>query len=153
MSGYTSGPPTLAGFTSFLQNVVQINVAYLPPTAPIIGYALSVAQAIVNQLLQCAPGGIYNLAVYNLGASQIINFAEDQPGFTYFADRRKSYGILNFAAGVVASTADASTSVSLLNPDFMKQLTLQDLQNMKDPYGRQYIAFAQAYGPTIVGLS
>ena len=34
----------------------------------------------------------------------------------------------------------------------MKDFTLANLQNLKTPYGRQYLAWAQAYGP-LWGLS
>jgi hypothetical protein len=145
--------PTLTGFLAFISGVMGINPLYLPTDAPVIGYAFQVALALVNQSLCCVPGNIYALAVYNLAGSQVINFAPDQPGRTYFADLRKTLGISTFTAGVVSSTSDQGTSTALLNPEFMKGLTMQNLQNMKDPYGRQYIAFAQDYGPTVWGLS
>jgi hypothetical protein len=142
MSGY--GPPTLAGFQAFLAGVVGIDPLYLPPDAPVVGYALHVAKTIVNDALWIA--GTYTLAVYNLGASQVINFAPDQAGRTYFRDLRKELGISDWTAGVITSTSDQGTSESLLTPDFMKNLTMANLQQIKDPYGRQYIALAQDYG-------
>lgn len=138
---------------------MQINPLYLPTSAPIIGYAYNVALGITNPFLAragCAPGGqwsIYALAVYNLGGSNIVNFAQDQPGRTYFADLRKTLDITggkgfgSFAPGVVSSTADQGTATTLLNPEFMKTLTLANLQAIKDPWGRQYLQFSQAFGP------
>lgn len=142
MSGY--GPPTLAGFQAFLTGVVGIDPLYLPPNSPVIGYAFHVAKTIVNHALWVA--GTYTLAVYNLGASQVINFAPDQPGRTYFDGLRTKLKISDWTAGVVSSTSDQGTGTSLLNPDFMKNLTLANLQQIKDPYGRQYLAFAQDAG-------
>jgi hypothetical protein len=55
-------------------------------------------------------------------------------------------------AGVIGSSADETTSESLVVPEAMKNLTLQNLQNLKTPYGRQYLYFAQAFG-TNWGLS
>ena len=47
----------------------------------------------------------------------------------------------------MASASDEGTSTALLNPEFMKTLTLQNLQALKDPYGRTYLQFAQSFGP------
>ena len=96
--------PTLAGFNTFVYNVMGISPLYLPTNSPIIGYAFTVAMAIVSPTLgaaayHCQPGSqwsIYALAVYNLGGSNLINFAQDQPQRTYFADLRKTYGIAKF---------------------------------------------------------
>jgi hypothetical protein len=155
-------PPTLAGFQDFVYNVMKIDPTYLPASEPVIGYAFQVAMAVVNPELKHATipsltGGpntsVFAFAVYNLGGSQIIQFAQDQPGYAYFDETRVKLGIDKFSPGVVASTSDASTATSLLNPEFMRNLTMQNLQNMRDPWGRQYLAFAQAYGPTAWGLS
>jgi hypothetical protein len=148
MSG--CAPPTLTGFQAFLSGVAGIDPLYLPPDSPVVGYAFQVAQTLVNTALWAA--GTYTLAVYNLGTSQVINFAPDQTGRTFFLDLRKKLGIDRFAAGVVASTSDQSTGTSLLNPEFMKNLTLANLQQIKDPFGRQYLALAQDYGPSVWGL-
>jgi hypothetical protein len=82
----------------------------------------------------------------------LINFATDQSGQTFFATARTNYGINSFVAGVIGSSADETTSESLVVPEAMKNLTLQNLQNLKTPYGRQYLYFAQAFG-TNWGLS
>lgn len=133
---------------------MAIDPAYLPVDAPVIGYAFNVSLAITTTFLAGAacptPSGqwsVYALAVYNLGGSNLINFAQDQTGRTYFRDLRKDLGIASFQMGVVSSTADQGTSTALLNPEFMKTLTLQNLQSLKDPYGRAYLMFAQAAGP------
>lgn len=163
-----SATPNLTDYLSFIANVMAINVAYLPTDAPIITYTLQVAITTVNPLLasigtgQCyppisppsgiTPAPIYALAVYNLAGDLLINFASDQPGFTYFYDARKNYGINIFVPGVVGASADTGTSSSMVTPEFMKTFTMANLQNLKTPYGRQYLSFAQAYG-TLWGLS
>jgi hypothetical protein len=149
----TTTGPTRWGFNTFIYDVMQIDPLYLPHHSPIIGYAYTVALGMTDTLLRGAgrmPGSewsIYALAVYNLGGSNIINFAQDQPGRTYFADKRKEFGITKFQMGVVSGASDEGTATSLLNPEFMKTLTLQNLQALKDPWGRQYLMFAQATGP------
>jgi hypothetical protein len=148
----TTGP-TLAGFNTFIRGVMAIDPLYLPDNAPIIGYAYNAAAALVNPMLAqagCPPGSqwsIYAMAVYNLGGSNLIHYAQDQDGRVYFAEQRKSFRIDKFSPGVVASTSDEGTSVSLLNPEFMKTMTLQNLQAIKDPWGRAYLGFAQSFGP------
>lgn len=125
----------------------------LPDNSLVLVYAYDVAIAIVNDSLECVPP-IYKLAVYNLGGDNLVNWAPDQPGSTYWADLRgkEGYNIGAFAPGVVQATSDESTSTSLLNPEFMKTFTLANLQNLKTPWGRQYLAFAQSYG-TLWGLT
>lgn len=143
--------PTLASFQTFVADIMRIDPIYLPTNDPLIGYAFNVAMAIVNPALAAIPTvvgtwSIYALAVFNLAASTILNFAQDQTGRTYFTDLRKEMGMTNFSAGVITSSSDQGTSQSTLNPEFMKTLTLQNLQALNDPYGRQYLMFAQAYG-------
>ena len=71
----------------------------------------------------------------------------------FFLNARKAYKINAFVPGVVTSTNDLSTSVGLLNPDFMKNFTLQDLQLLKTPFGRAYLQVAMDYGPSLWGVS
>ncbi|MEX3914884.1 hypothetical protein AB4Y43_01370 [Paraburkholderia sp. BR10872] len=150
-------------YTTFIQQTMGIPTSALPTNSPFILQTLALAQEIVNPALQniSLPGGsnlgytgpgIYELAVYNLGGDMLINFAADQPGQVFFQNARASYGINSFKAGVIGSSADATTSESMVVPEAMKNLTLQNLQNLKTPYGRQYLYFAQAFG-TLWGLS
>lgn len=145
--------PTLAGFQAFIANVMMIDPLYLPPDAAVIGYAFDAAMSIVSEDLFLVPGGVYARAVNNLAASELINFAEDQPERTYFREKRRSLNLDQWTAGVVASTSDATSATGILNPDFMRNFTMQNLQNLKDPYGRAYLAIAQSYGPNIWGVS
>ena len=154
------GPgPTLAGFLAFIRSVMGIDPIYLPDDAPINQIALNVALGIVNRALRSVPAGALNQpppyvwAVYNLAGSTLINFAQDQAGRTFFRDKRAELGVNKFQAGVVSTSSDVSTSTGLATPEFMMKLTMRDLQTLKDPYGREYMMIAQAYGPTIVALS
>jgi hypothetical protein len=154
--------PTAAGFLVFIRQQMGISTAVLPDTSPYVGWAFNVAVEIVNLQLDCISPLIYGLAVYNLAADNLINYAQDLPGApiidgsqppaAFFQALRQSWDITGFVPGVITSSADVSTSESLLVPDFMKGLTLADLQNLKTPYGRQYLAFAQRIG-TNWGLS
>lgn len=144
--------PTPAGFLQFIRSVMGINTTVLPDGSQSITDAYDMAVAIVNLTLNVVPA-VYTLAVYNLAGDNLVNWAMDVAGQTYFAELRKELGVNNFAAGVVTSASDESTSTSLATPDYMKKLTLSDLQNLKTPYGRQYLAFAQRYGPGAWGVS
>lgn len=123
----------------------------------IVQDSLTIALEIVNEALCHASTRIYTLAVYNLAADRLINFANDSEilaNQTYFSDlREKKYKLSSFAPGVVASSSDEATATSLLNPEQMKNLTIMDLQTLKTPYGRQYMAFAQMWGQGIWGLT
>jgi hypothetical protein len=175
--------PTLAGFQNFIVQTMGISTTVLPADSPVIPFALAVAMGIVNQQLCAVPipsadaagvslnsGGItvYVFAVYNLAGSNLLSFAQDLPGamivpgsisdrnpngLPFFAYSRQQWQINAFVSGVVQSTADESTSTSLVVMDAAKMFVLSDLQNLKNPYGRQYLAFAQSAGPTTWGLS
>jgi hypothetical protein len=137
-----------------------IDPLVLPTNSPVIGWAFQVAMMIVNPDLATVATAygtvpatsLYELAVYNLAGDNLVNYAPDQPGRTYFADLRASLNLNAFTAGVVTTAADQNTSDSLAVPDSLKNLTIADLQNLKTPWGRAYLAIAQRYG-TLWGLS
>lgn len=119
--------------------------------------AYDVAVALVNRALQVVPSplrspSIYALCVYNLAGDNLVNYAQDRPNQTYFADLRKSFNILGFVGGVVQSTGDEATNESMVVPDAFKLFTMANLQQLKTPWGRQYLSFAQSYG-YLVGMS
>lgn len=160
--------PTLAGFQAFIYDIMKVPPKALPSTSPFIKYAFANALAIVNPALRkvCIPqkdaagvslntGGwtIYAEAVYNLSADLLINYAPDQPGFSYFTKLRRKLNITGFVSGIVQASSDESTSVSLVVQEAAKAFTLKDVQNLKTPYGRAYLGLAQSYGPTTWGLT
>lgn len=149
-----AGTPTLAGFQSFITNIMGIPSLALPSTSPVIAWVFDYALATVNPLLGLitAPAGssppvsYYVMAVYNLAGDQLVNLAPDQPGRTYFADMRNSYELNAFVPGVVSSTGDEGTNTSIAVSEALNRLTLSDLQNLKTPWGRQYLMLAQKMG-------
>lgn len=141
-----------AGFLSFIRNVMGITTLQLPDNSPAITDAYTVSIETVNLYIGSISTTFYDLAVYNLGGDYLLNWAPDTAPSTFFADYRKTNNLNGFVAGVVASSADEGTSNSLLVPDFFKTLSLSDLQELKTPYGRQYLAIAQKFGP-LWGLS
>ena len=143
---------TLDGFQSFVYGNMGINTTVLPTTSPDIATAYNLAIETVNQQISIAAPLSYDTAVYNLAGDYLINYASDQTGQTYFANLRADFHIYDFVAGVVQSADDQSTSDSLEIPESLKQLTLGDLQNLKTPYGRVYLAIAQKVG-TLWGIT
>ena len=166
----TTSGPTLAGFLAFVRNVMAITTAQLPDSSIYLNWALANAIAIVNPQLSVVPGlpqtdaagialfsdtppSIYTEAVYNLAADNLVNYAQDQNGETFFGDLRKSFNINGFVSGVISSSNDQSTGQSLVVQEAAKAFTLKDLQNLKTPWGRTYLGIAQSYGPSTWGLT
>ena len=163
--------PSLAGFLAFVRNTMGISAIILPDASPVIGMALAVSLAIVNRAFKavgsCSPAlpgvpavSIYTLMVYNLAGSNLINYAQDQPGakpvegskLPFFQDMREKLDINGFVSGVIESSSDNGTGNSMVVQEAAKNFTLADLQYLKDPWGRQYLAFAQRFG-TLWGIT
>jgi hypothetical protein len=150
-------PPTEAGFLTWLQQVVGFTTSVLPADSIYIDIAFNASISKVYCLIQCVDPYQYMLAVYNLGTSFIINMVQDQPGgptfpgsgdpgVPYWAGLRQSFGANSFTGGVISATSDETTSQTMTLPDWAASLTISDLQNLKDPYGRAYLAIAQSSG-------
>jgi hypothetical protein len=143
-----------------------VPVSALPTNSPALAFAYDFAIAIVNPALAgqswgpCYPGSfysgpLYTAAVYNLGGDNLINYAPDTGTTTpptYWAMLRAQFKINAFVAGVISSTSDQSTSESLEVIEAAKTFLLSDLQNLKTPYGRAYLAIAMRFG-SLWGLS
>ena len=155
--------PTVSGFTQFIRLAMGIGPDVLPPGSPVIAMALAVAQEIANDALDQISPTIYTLAVYNLAGDNLINYAPDaagappvdgsDPPTPYFAWARKQFNTNGFVSGVIQSSGDEGTNQSLVVQEAAKNFTMADLQNLKTPWGRQYLAFAQQCGPNVWGLS
>jgi hypothetical protein len=145
-SGTNSG--TVSPAPSF-----AVSAASATTYSPYLAWAFSVAIDIALAPPPGMPALMYVLAVYNLGMHQLLKIGQDQSGQTFFADQRKAFNLLTFQAGPVASSADQSTSETLVTADFIKGLTMQGLDQLNTPWGREYLAYAQMYGPSIVEVS
>ena len=152
MATVNTTPTEADWLANFVRLNMGISTVVLPDNSPSIDWAYQVAVAIVNPDLAQAEGPIYLLAVYNLAASNLINFAQDQAGQTYFTTLRDQFEINSFVPGVISSSSDVGTSESMTISKAFEELTLADLQYLKDPYGRQYLMFAQRAG-TLWGIT
>ena len=111
------------------------------------------------------------LAVYNLTMSNLIQWMVDPSGSTYWSKIRAQYGVTGsggaaaptvngvttptlagFVPGLVNSASDNGTSVGLTIPEGLSNLTIGQLQATNNPYGLQYLAWAQDVG-TLWGMS
>jgi hypothetical protein len=140
-------------FLAFIRTQMQIAMDVLPDTSATITFAYKIATDTVNSYIQQVSPDLYDQAVYNLGGDILINFAPD-PSTTdpFFSQLRTKWGIGNFTAGVVQATSDQGTSANLLVQDAAHLFTLDDMQRLKTPYGRQYLYIAQKFG-TLWGLT
>lgn len=138
-----------------------ISTDVLPDDDPVINVAFCIALDIVNCWINIASPAIYQFAVYNLGGSNIINYAQDQPDappvagskLPYFEYTRQRWNILGYLSGTISAASDESTSQSMVVPGQAENFTLSDIQLSKDPYGRAYLGFAQKFGQTIFGMT
>lgn len=143
--------PTLSGFILFIRDIMGIPSSVLPDNSSSIVFCFDLASEEVNQQLLAASPVFYSFAVYNCGGDYLINYAVDNPALTppdntYFAELRKKYNVYSFVAGVIESSYDAATGQSIAVPEALRELTLSDLQHMKTPWGREYLAIAQKVG-------
>lgn len=148
----TQPTPNGTDLATFLQTVAGIPTSALPANSPYIPWALSYAEEMTLLVLNAVGQDFYCMAVYCLATSFLINWCPDQMGGTYFQTLRQKWDITGFIGGTIQSSADQATSESLLAPDFLSGLTLQNLQALKDPFGRQWLAMNQELGP-IWGIS
>jgi len=72
---------------------------------------------------------------------------------SFFSQLRQQFNLLGFVPGVVTETHDETTGTTLTVPDFFRNLTLDDLDFIKTPWGRAYKAYEQKAGPTVIGLT
>lgn len=144
--------PSLDGFIAWTRAVMGIPTTAIPDNSDGYVAAYNVALDLVPQDFSGVAPTIYTLTVYNWGGSQLIQYQPDIRGQTYFADARAGYGINSFVAGVVNSANDVSTGEGLTVGQGLSNLQLIDLQRIKDPYGRQALAYMQSIG-TLWGLT
>lgn len=116
---------------------------------PVVAASLVAALATVNLAIATLDAYTYNDAVYNLAAHGVIASAPDQQDQTYFGDLRDDFKMVDPPYGAVASTSSAGHSVALMNPEWMRAMTMADLSTIKTPYGRAYMSIAQTYGSNI----
>lgn len=147
-----SPPPTQAGFNAWVASYMAVPSSALPPSSDALTNAYTFATDWVLPVINTVSPLQYTAAVYNLGGALLVQYAPDQPGQTYFADLRTNLKLNSFEAGVVASSGDEGTSVSLQVAEGFKNLSVGDLELLKSPWGRTYLNIAQQYGP-LWGLS
>lgn len=143
--------PNLADFTTYVYNQ-GVPEADLPTTSLWLQWAYDYAVDVAMN----APGMpsiLYVLAVYNAGVHRLLEIAQDLSGQTFFTNARTQYGLLNFNAGPVITAGDVTTNQSLMQPEWMKSMTLSANGLLKTPWGRMYLDYSQMYGPTVVGFS
>lgn len=148
--------PTQALFDAFVREEMGINSTVLPDNSKYLIWAYHQSRALVNRQIQLVSPLMYLIAVNNLGGDILVNIAQDvpdappvagsKPPAPFFAYTRRQLNLNSFVTGVITSTSDQGTSESMEVPDFVKNLTIADLQNLKTIWGRNYIGIAQSVG-------
>jgi len=158
--------PTLQGFTAFVRQKMGIPATILPDGDSCIEAAFWAAMTICNPYLQliCNPdpakatNTYFTWMVYNLGGDFLVRYAVDNPALTppndtYFQTLRQKMGMNTVTPGMIQSSSDQGTSVSYMIPGWYQDMTLKDQMLLQTPWGSAYLMLAQAYGPTIWGLT
>lgn len=148
--------PTLEDWLVWVNQIMGVPSIWLPPTSPAIPLAYSLAISIVNPVFASVPGPIYQQMVFNLAGHLLVTYAQDvttKPPYPYkvvdgepygyFSYIRKTNNVTGFVTGIVQSTGDEGTSVSLVVPESFKNLTMSQLQLTTTIWGRTYLGFAQ----------
>jgi hypothetical protein len=144
--------PNATDLYTILTTVAGVPTADLPADSPYVTWALSYAEELTLLVLRAVGQDFYCFAVYCLATSFLLNWCPDTPPSTFFADARDKMNLAGFTPGVVNSAADQGTSDGLLSPEFLSGLTMQNLQALKDPFGRAWLAASQELG-NIWGIS
>jgi hypothetical protein len=144
--------PTLAGFITFCRNVVGIPTVDMPDADAGFQTSLDYANLwIPDDLAKISPG-LFTAATYNWAASLLIQYQQDVAGQIFFTSARQSFGISNFVPGVISNASNEATSQGMTIGKGLSNMSLTDLQRVKDPYGRQALAILMDTG-TLWGLT
>lgn len=145
--------PNQADFNTFVYNQ-GVTTAQLPSNSEYLPWAFQYGVNVTTQTASALmPPPSYVLACYNAGFHYMLTIAQDQLGQTFFSGLRTQYNLLAFVAGAVISSGDQGTSQTLSGSRGLEDLSLAAMDFLKTPWGQQYLQYAQAYGPNIVGVS
>lgn len=143
-----SDEPTQDGFQAFVRTVMGVPESAIPET-PTLESAFGMAEDLAFPEIRRVSVRLYRSAVYNLAASFLVQFAQDSNASSlphFWQGLRRKLGINGFAPGIIQSSSDNGTSQTWAIPESAKTLSLADLDALKTPWGRAYIAIAQQYG-------
>ncbi|MCX7898514.1 MAG: hypothetical protein N2444_00225 [Methylocystis sp.] len=146
--------PTAAGFLAFLRTAVGVPLSALPDDSDFIpevyNYAINVAYSGFAAMPNADPSrrSLYATLVYNLGAHVLVSICPDQTGQTFFKALREKLALNSAFGGMITSASDEGTSASAVIPDWVSQMTLDEFDLIKSPWGRTYLRMAQKpFGP------
>lgn len=138
---------TRAGYLRYLRDSVGIPESALPDNSTAIDQTLCAGLEYIRtgMGLEHAPI-IFVRTAYNMATSLLLNYAEDEAGSKYFANMRKNLGLNDLSTGLMQSAADQGTAGTQQISQRMQNLSLADLQMLKDPYGRQVLSVLMQLG-------
>jgi hypothetical protein len=147
--------PTRQGYVNWIGNVMVVPIEVLPDDSIYIDLSYEMSLETVHHWINIASPKMYTQAVYNCAGAYLANIAQDDPNAqppleppldTYWTDLRNSLGFSSFMPGWINETHDENTGAAIITPNWLEGLTLGDMQMMKTPWGRTYMAIAQSIG-------
>jgi len=151
--GWTNpNAPNLTDFTNWVYAYIGVTVQALPLNSPWPGYAFNQAQSLVP-CYSTVSAIQFVLATYNCAGHILLKITPDQQGQAFFAGVRKDMKLLEPQIGAIVSSSDNGSSNSFAVGDGMRNMTIGDLDFMRTPMGRDYLAYLQDFGPGVWGLS
>lgn len=138
--------PTLVGFTAYCR-ANGFTVDAIPDDDPGFQIDLDIALAWVPRQFNAVSCTVYTYTVYQWGASVMINRQPDQTDSTFFQDLRTKFLIDNFVPGVISAASDQGTAESLTVGTALSNMSMIDLQRIKDPFGREALSTMMSIGP------
>lgn len=141
--------PSLQAFTAWIYGVMGVPLSALPEDSMVIPLVYEETRewlAPLSPYFSESPA-TWRVLFFNLGGHFLIGQAPDVEGSYFFEGKREEFNFYNTTAGVVSSTSDESTSVSMVVSPAMANLTLGNLEMMKDPYGKKALSILMELGP------
>lgn len=150
--GYTKRHPNITDFITTMTTELGVSPSLVNENTPWANAALAFSVHWVYKGLAKADNAIYLRAVYCLALDRAILIAQDTPPDNTFSALRDKFKIYAFRPGVIAESHDESTGQSFNTPTSLNSLSIADLNNMKTPWGIEYLGYAQQASP-IWGMS
>ncbi|MDI2113066.1 hypothetical protein [Commensalibacter nepenthis] len=158
MGCFEDDKATFEGFLEFV-TILNLGIDNLddPSSAEYrllyLNYRLAVR--LVPCALLCIDPYLYKQAIYNYAIHVFITLCFDIN--LDYLDKTKLINMgfskgTGWRNGIVQAASDQATSVSYMTPEFYKNMSLNDFELLRTPFGREYEKLIQQVG-TIWGLT
>lgn len=132
---------TRQSFLSFIRSR-GITTTMIADDDAAIDEAVTMARATVLTQL---PAPFYELAANNFAADYLLNHS-----LSLFNEFNKAFHLDKPFAGIINNGSDTGTSASWELPEWAQKMNINELQQYKTPFGREYLGIMQRYGSPMV---